>query len=191
MYEENLEMLRALGCTPVFFSPLRDKTLPEGISGIFICGGYPELYAGALSENTAMRDDVRRALAGGLPVIAEGGGFLYLHETLDDYPMCGVIKGAAFKTDKLQRFGYITLTAARDNLLCKAGGSIRSREFHYWESDCPGDGFTAEKAGSDAFYHCVHTTDTLYAGFPHLYFPANPSFAMRFAEKCHRANKYP
>jgi cobyrinic acid a,c-diamide synthase len=131
-----------------------------------------------------MRDDIRRALELGLPAIAEGGGFLYLHETLDGFPMCGVIKGAAFKTSKLQRFGYITLTAARDNMLCMAGDSIRSREFHYWDSDIPGDGFTAEKAWNAASYQCVHATETLYAGFPHLYFPANPSFAERFVDKC-------
>jgi len=186
-YEENLELLKDLGCEPVFFSPLRDKVLPDDCKGLYLCGGYPELYAKALSENTSMREDIRRAVEAGLPSISEGGGFLYLHEALNGIPMCGVIPGAVYETKRLRRFGYITLTAEHDNLLCRAGESIRSREFHYWDSTTPGNGFTALKAGRELSYACVHATDTLYAGFPHLYFPANPAFASRFVE---RMNQY-
>jgi cobyrinic acid a,c-diamide synthase len=187
LYEENLELLSALGCEPVFFSPLRDKAPPPGVSGLYLCGGYPELHAKELSENRAMIESIRRAINGGLPTVAECGGFLYLHESLDGVPMCGVIPGASFETERLQRFGYITITAERDNVLCDAGASIRAHEFHYWDSDSPGSDFTAQKAGREQAYPCVHATDTLYAGFPHLYFPANPGFAERFAE---RMNEY-
>ena len=182
-YEENLELLQVLGCEIVFFNPLRDKTLPPHISGLYLCGGYPELHAKALSENTSMIKSIKQSVESGLPTIAEGGGFLYLHESLDGIPMCGVIKGRAYETKRLQRFGYITLTAGRDNLLCEAGGTIRSHEFHYWDSSCPGDSFTARKAGRELIYTCVHATNTLYAGFPHLYFLANPSFAETFVER--------
>ncbi len=182
-YEENLELLQALGCEIVFFNLLRDKTLPPHISGLYLCGGYPELHAKALSENTSMIESIKQSVESGLPTIAEGGGFLYLHESLDGTPMCGVIKGAAYETKRLQRFGYITLTAGRDNLLCEAGGTIRSRELHYWDSSCPGDSFTARKAGRELTYTCIHATNTLYAGFPHLYFLANPSFAETFVER--------
>jgi cobyrinic acid a,c-diamide synthase len=183
MYEENLELPRNLGCDLVFFSPLRDSKLPDGISGLYLCGGYPELYVKTLSENISMRDGIRRAVKNGLPTIAECGGFMFLCETLDGLPMCGVIPGAAYKTEKLQRFGYVTLTACRNNLLCKTGESIRAHEFHYWDSASPGDGFTAKKAGRGISYPCVYTTDSLYAGFPHLYLPANPSFAENFVKR--------
>ena len=183
MYEENLELLRELGCEFVFFSPLRDNALPVNINGLYLCGGYPELHVKTLSENISMRDSIRRAVERGLPAIAEGGGFLYLHDSLDGFPMCGVIHGAAFETGRLQRFGYVALTAGKDNLLCGAGGAIRAHEFHYWESDSPGGGFTARKAGRGISYPCAHSTESLYAGFPQFYFPANLAFAENFAER--------
>jgi len=183
LYEENLELLRALGCELVFFSPLNDDALPENTNGLYLCGGYPELHTKTLTGNNSMLKSIKRAVDNGLPTIAECGGFLYLHDTIADHSMCGVIHGAAYETKKLQRFGYITLTAGRDNMLCKTGGSIRSHEFHCWDSDCPGNGFTAYKAGRETSYSCIHSTDTLYAGFPHLYFPANPEFAASFVER--------
>jgi cobyrinic acid a,c-diamide synthase len=145
LYEENLELLSMLGCEPVFFSPLRDERLPEGASGLYLCGGYPELHLEALSRNAPMLRAVAAAIGGGMPTIAECGGFLYLHERLDGVPMAGVIPAEAYRTEKLVRFGYITLRAEQDNLLCAAGESIRSHEFHYYESAEPGGCFTAEK----------------------------------------------
>ncbi|AEF84519.1 cobyrinic Acid a,c-diamide synthase [Treponema primitia ZAS-2] len=183
LYAENLDLLERLGCELVFFSPIQDKALPPDLQGLYLCGGYPELYTQTLSDNTSMREDIRRVINRGLPTIAECGGFLYLHETLDDYPMAAIISGKAWRTDRLQRFGYITLTAEQDNLLCKAGESIRSHEFHYWESDNSGDGFIAAKAGRENAYPCIHAGETLYAGFPHLYFLANPNFARSFVER--------
>jgi len=182
-YEENLELFAALGCELVFFSPLHDDELPGGIHGLYLCGGYPELHAKTLSENEPMRMSIRTRVMGGLPTIAECGGFLYLHKELDGRPMAGVIEGSAYETKKLQRFGYITLTANGDCVLCKKGETIRAHEFHYWDSTAPGDGFTAHKAGRGHSYPCVHATDSLYAGFPHLYFAANPAFAERFIER--------
>ena len=182
-YEENLELLQALGCELLFFSPLKDGALPANIDGLYLCGGYPELHAETLTGNSSMMESMRQAIENGLPTIAECGGFLVLHEALDGVPMCGVIHSVAFETKKLQRFGYITLTAGCDNLLCKAGDSIRAHEFHYWDSSSPGGSFTARKAGREISYSCVHATDSLYAGFPHLYFPANPAFAECFVER--------
>ena len=76
----------------MYFSPLHDRNLPENIHGLLLGGGYPELYAGQLSENDAMRTAIRKAVTDGLPTVAECGGFLYLHTTLTDreghsYPM--------------------------------------------------------------------------------------------------------
>ena len=183
LYEENLQLLRDLGCELVFFSPLADKALPEGVGALYLPGGYPELYAEALSENEAMRASVKRAVEGGVPTLAECGGFLYLHDTLDGRPMAGVIHAPAFRTEKLQRFGYVKLTAREDNLLCRAGESIPAHEFHYYESGSCGEGVRAEKPGGKRGWDCVHTADALWAGFPHLYFPARPAFARRLVRK--------
>jgi cobyrinic acid a,c-diamide synthase len=182
LYQENLELLEDLGCDLAFFSPIHDRKLPEGSCGLVLCGGYPELYAVALAQNVSMRSAVHEAILGLLPTIAECGGFLYLHTTLDGLPMAGVLEAQAFKTKQLQRFGYVTLQAKRDTLLCKAGDSIRAHEFHYWESTDPGCDFTAHKS-SGMTYPCIHARDSLYMGFPHLYFPANPDFAARFVQK--------
>ena len=187
-YEDNLDVLRALGAEIVPFSPLLDAGLPPGIDGLYLGGGYPELHAARLAGNASMREAVRRAVSGGLPTIAECGGFLYLHETLSGadgipYPMAGVLPGGARLTTQLQNFGYVTLTAQRPSLLADEGQSIRAHEFHYaCAPDC-GGAFRAEKPNGRA-WDCVQATDTLYAGFPHLYFRSNLDFAARFLRAC-------
>lgn len=191
-YEDNFDLLRELGCEIVKFSPLADNAVPDGICGLILGGGYPELYAEQLSANKAMLRDIREKINTGLPTIAECGGFMYLCKTLEGadkkrYNTVGVIGADAYQTDKLQRFGYITLTAKNDNLLCKKGGSIRSREFHYWDADDCGRGFNASKMRGGE-YECVHASPTLYAGFPHLHFWANIEFARSFVRKCEEYN---
>lgn len=188
LYRDNLELLEKLGCELRFFSPIADKHLPEGTAGLLLCGGYPELYARALSENRALLSEIREKVLAGLPTIAECGGFLYLHRTLETaegerFPMVGAIEADAFRTERLSRFGYAELTANRDNLLCREGENFRVHEFHYWDSTLCGDCFTARKANG-AQWDCVCGTDSLYAGFPHLYFYANPDIAVSFARKC-------
>jgi cobyrinic acid a,c-diamide synthase len=130
-----------------------------------------------------MLTSVRNAVNGGLPTIAECGGFMYLHEQLSDFPMVGVIPAKAFETKSLKHFGYITLEAKSNNLLCKSGDSIKAHEFHYWNSTDDGNTFTAKKARRDVEYPCIHSSETLFAGFPHIFFPSNPKSAEHFAEK--------
>ncbi len=182
-YEDSLQALRELGAELVDFSPLRDAALPPDIQGLYLGGGYPELYAQTLSENASMRAAVRAAVAGGLPTIAECGGFMYLTEAIGDWPMAGVLPGKCRDAGKLTRFGYVTLTAKTDNLLCPAGASIRGHEFHHWDASQPGDCFTAEKSTGKT-WDCVHATDTLYAGYPHFHFYADPAFAESYYNAC-------
>lgn len=182
-YADNFDVLRALGAELVPFSPLADEKLPDGVNGLYLGGGYPELHAARLSENRTMRDSIRAAVRGGLPTIAECGGFLYLHRTLGGAAMAGVFDADAHLTQKLQPFGYVTLTARRDNLLCRAGESIRAHAFHYAVSSDEGADFDACKPNGRA-WACIHASDTLYAGFPHLCFRANPTFAAQFVRRC-------
>lgn len=186
-YAENLDLLQKLGCRLVFFSPIADKTVPDA-DGLLLPGGYPELYAAQLAENQSMRQDVHRKITAGMPVIAECGGFLYLHRNLKtadgtSYPMAGVFEADGFPVGRLQRFGYVTMTAAEDNLLCCRGEKIRAHEFHYWDSTDSGEGFTAVKKNGRA-WTCCHVSDRMYAGFPHLYFYAAPEMAERFVTAC-------
>lgn len=182
-YEDSLSVLRSLGAQMIPFSPLEDGALPQGLHGLYLGGGYPELYAERLSENRAMRKSIRQAVLGGLPCIAECGGFQYLTQSLRGLPMVGALPGKSFETGKLVRFGYLTLTAKRDNMLCRAGESIPAHEFHYWDSEQTGDGFTARKP-SGRQWECGFATDTLYAGYPHFHFAANPAFAVNFYKAC-------
>lgn len=95
-YEDSLEAIREMGGEIVEFSPLRDAVLPEHIQGLYLGGGYPELYAHALSENASMRLSIKSALESGLPCIAECGGFMYLTEKIGDFPMVGFLPGTCF-----------------------------------------------------------------------------------------------
>jgi len=187
LYHENIGLLEKMGCKAEYFSPLSDKHLP-GADGLLLCGGYPELYGAELSANASMLADIRERICSGMPVMAECGGFMYLHEKMTDksgktYPMAGVIKGRTFPTERLRRFGYITVTAREDGLLCGKGGSLKAHEFHYWDStDCGAD-FLAEKSDGRS-WECGHTGGSIYAGFPHFYFYSDTGMAVRFVEKC-------
>lgn len=188
-YLDNLELLTEMGAELVPFSPVNDRKLPEHICGLILSGGYPELHAGTLSENVSMRNDIREKIEHGLPCIAECGGFLYLHRELEgsdgkDYPMAGVIDGRAYRTEKLGRFGYITLEAKKEQLLGPAGMRIRGHEFHYWDSECCGADFHAAKPVGKRQWDCVCASDTLYAGFPHLFYYSNPEAPFEFLKKC-------
>jgi len=190
-YDDTLRLLERMGAQIVTFSPLADRALPPDVDGLYLGGGYPELYAARLSENASMRASIKQAIADGLPTVAECGGFLYLHESLEDadgvpYPMVGALSARAYKTEKLGRFGYITLTAKRGGLLAAVGEQLRAHEFHYWESEAPGDAFAARKPQSERGWECCIMTDTLYAGFPHLYLPGAPQAAWRFVQACAR-----
>lgn len=188
-YTDNLRLLEEMGATLRWFSPMRDKTLPEGTQGLLLCGGYPELYAKQLSENTAMRACISRAIADGMPCLAECGGFLYLHDTLEDadgnpWPMAGIIHARAYKTPKLGRFGYIQLAAAESCPYLPQGQTVRGHEFHYYESEDCGKTLTATKPVSGKGWVCAHGKDQLLAGFPHLFYYSNPELACRFLQAC-------
>ncbi|MCD8395673.1 MAG: cobyrinate a,c-diamide synthase [Lachnospiraceae bacterium] len=206
-YQDNLELLELLGATFVPFSPLKDTALPEQISGLILGGGYPELYARQLSENRSMLQSIRAAIADGLPYLAECGGFMYLHETMEDmegtaWPMCGCIQGQSYRTGKLGRFGYIRLRLnsseweeerlkmvpdrKKKEIAQQTSGfllpdeTIRAHEFHYFDSTDSGGAYVAEKPNGKRTWNCVHATDHSAAGYPHLYYWSNPEFAARF-----------
>lgn len=184
-YHETVELLRQLGANIAYFSPLTDEALPQGTSALLLSGGYPELHAAELAANTSMRASVHAAIAGGMPTIAECGGFMYLLEALEDtdghlHEMVGVIPGQATRGHRLIHFGYEELHCQQSGLLADVGQTLRAHEFHYWQATDEGDAFKAQKRPSRGTRDCVHMSDTLYAGFPHLYLPGAPEVARRF-----------
>ena len=187
-YDDNIRLLEELGAVIRYFSPLEDKGLPEGTKGIILYGGYPEEYARRLSSNTFMLEAVKGAYDAGVPVVAECGGFMYLMETLEDregteHRMCGVIKGRAFCSGHLVRFGYMEAKAKRRGLYGEAGISFKGHEFHHWDCTVNGDDFTAQKPLSDIQYRCMFHEDNLAAGFPHIYAYGNPEMYVNLLEK--------
>ena len=189
LYRDNLDLLADYGAELIFFSPLHDDALPAGAQGLILPGGYPELHARALSENESMRRSVREAIQNGLPCLAECGGFLYLHRELEDmegrsWPMAGVLDARAYRTPRLGRFGYITLTAKADTAFLPAGETVRGHEFHYFESESCGDALHAQKPTGSRGWDCGHSRGNLLMGFPHLYYPSDPQLIERFLRAC-------
>lgn len=184
-YAETLEAFRAAGAEVVFFSPLRDTALPENIGGLYLPGGYPELHAKELSENTSLLREIKQKIESGLPTAAECGGFLYLGQSLTDaegqsWPMAGVLPGEAKDAGRLVRFGYAALSADSDSLLFRAGESFPVHEFHHWDSTANGTALAAKKPVGGAAWRCGFVDEHFYAGFPHLYWAGTP-LPQRFA----------
>ena len=132
-----------------------------------------------------MRQSIREALEGGLPSIAECGGFLYLQQSLDGHAMVGYLPGQAHNTGRLSRFGYVTLEAREENLFCAAGEKIPAHEFHYYDTTDNGNAFRARKADGRS-WDCGVAAPGFYAGFPHFHFYAKPSMAARFLDACRK-----
>ena len=185
-YEDNLELLRKFGAELLYFSPLRDSSLPAA-DGVLIGGGYPELHAEGLEANSAMRLSLRRAVRDGLPLLAECGGFMYAQDFLTDqngrrFAMAGAVAGHSYYTGKLVRFGYAEFTEREPvdgTRLC-----IRGHEFHYFDSSNNGTAYRARKAFGGREWDCMVSEKKVIAGFPHLYYYAETRFVQRFLDAC-------
>ena len=188
-YEDNFRILEKMGAELVHFSPVRDQKLPCGLDGLLLYGGYPELNGRELENNTSMREDIKKALDAGMPCMAECGGFMYLHDEMEGmdgniYHMAGVIPGKAYRTPRLNRFGYVTLTQKQTVLGADMLGEIPAHEFHYFDSENCGKAFLAKKPESSRQWECIHGTETMLAGFPHLYYYGNPKVPEAFLRAC-------
>ena len=186
-YEDNINLFRKFGAEIKYFSPLKDKNLPEGTSAILLGGGYPENYLEELSSNSNMLEAIRSANKEGLPIIAECGGFMYLHESITnkdgkEYKMAGILPGGCVYKNKLVRFGYIELNSTKASSWISKE-SIKGHEFHYFDCDNNGDDFLAVKPVTGKTYSCIINKDNVFAGFPHLYYPSNPAFARCIVDK--------
>lgn len=192
-YPENLELLERAGARLVFFSPLRDASLPADLDGLYLGGGYPESHAARLSANTAMREAVRAHIERGKPVYAECGGFMYLTRGIRDvagrfFPMVGTYPTVARMLPRLSRLGYVEVEVESSAGLFPPM-RVRGHEFHYseLESSMPREGrhariepvyrvrgHTADESRADGYLYkrCL-------AGYPHLHFGSNLGFAQR------------
>ncbi len=182
-YAETEELLSAAGCEVVTFDPLTDDRLPERTSGIYLGGGFPEVFASELSANRPLRADLRDAVAAGTPTVAECAGLLYLCRSVDDSPMVGTLDASGVMTPRLT-LAYPTLVAASDSVLTRAGEQITGHEFHRTTVSPPaGERPAWSTDGADAGF----TSNSLHASYLHTHWAGHPQLAQRFAEAVHAA----
>ncbi len=191
-YADNLDALRAAGAEVVWFSPLRDAALPSGISGLYFGGGYPELYAAALSANHPLLAAVREAHAQGMPIYAECGGLMYLTEALEDIegkrlPMVGIVPGVC-RMERRLTMGYREVRLTADGLLGAAGQRLRGHEFHYSTWQRPEEAppayvieprHPAEQPRAEGF-----ACGNLHASYIHLHFGQDARLAAQMVARC-------
>jgi len=193
-YQDNLELLSRFGGEICFFSPVRDRNLPRNVSGLYLGGGYPELFAEHLSENKEMRDEILAVAQRGMPMLAECGGFMYLTRSIEVqgqvYPMVGLYPFNTRMLSQRKALGYREVTLKEKSVLGPTGLRARGHEFHYSELiDDPGDASTLYHVSSrkgievrpDGFG--MHNT---LAGYIHLHFGSNPEMAANFVESCRK-----
>jgi cobyrinic acid a,c-diamide synthase len=190
-YRSTLEVLAALGAELRYFSPIKDSRLPENIDGLYLGGGFPEVFAGKLSANRSLLEDINRKLGAGLHCYAECGGFMYLTESItgkngEMHPMAGFFDGHTIMTDRLQRFGYVDIEFTADNVLGKAGQSARGHEFHHSlvEGITSPATYLIKSALSGSQWHCGYRRANTLAAYAHIDFWGYPDLARHFLDTC-------
>jgi cobyrinic acid a,c-diamide synthase len=198
-YQDNIDILEGCGATIVYFSPLKDTSLPEHCDGIYFGGGYPELFAAELSENRSLRLQIKALSDQGMPVYGECGGFMYLCSdiTLSEsmpagnrpgsYQMTGCFPFSAKMNETLKSLGYREVVFLSDTLLGQKGETIKGHEFHYSSlsgdetGDSVYDTFSGKKlkTGTPGY----QTRNTL-GSYIHVHMGSNPATALHFVEKC-------
>jgi cobyrinic acid a,c-diamide synthase len=181
IYADTLDRLERLGVRWVPFSPLRER-LPEGVAGLYLPGGYPELHAQTLSRSPFL-GDLRAAHAAGLPIFAECGGYMLFSEALVDlegraHPMAGLVPGRTRMTGNLQSFGYKRVRALKDTLFCARGTGGRAHEFHHsvWEGPPPDPAWATTSLDGEAGTDGI-AQGALLAGYLHFHLGTDPAWA--------------
>lgn len=185
-YPENLELLERAGAELVFFSPLAG-TLPANLQGLYLGGGYPELYSERLSGNHALLDDLKQAVAAGLPVYAECGGLMLLADAIDGLPLAGILGGEVRMLPRRQALGYREVEFTADCPLGPVGTMVRGHEFHYSELQPAANVLRCyavrDRRGRPLAAEGFLSGKVL-GSYVHLHFGSNPQVAEHFVRFC-------
>ncbi|MBM3943206.1 MAG: cobyrinate a,c-diamide synthase [SAR202 cluster bacterium] len=189
-YQDSLDLLEAWGARLAPFSPLEDASLPAGATGVYIGGGFPEMFAKELAANTAMQESLRKAIARKMPVYAECGGLMYLGQSLSDldgvhYPMIGAIPVVSSMAGRKLTLGYREVESCTDSPLLRRGQRVRGHEFHWSVLGQPPD-------PEQAVYRVVDQgqrpegfqAGSVWASYVHVHLGSRPELAKRFVETC-------
>jgi cobyrinic acid a,c-diamide synthase len=192
-YEDNLELLRESGAEILFFSPQSQPELPAGSSGLYLGGGFPEMYAAQLAANTALKAAIRRAYAARMPIYAECGGFMYLTEAIIDlegrrHEMVGLVPGLTRMQPRLMSLGYRVVESPGGNFLLPQGVTARGHEFHWsrWEkpADAPPAWRIQPRRADESPRADGYSAGNLIAAYVHLHFAGRPELAHNFVTAC-------
>ena len=191
-YQDSLDLLEAWGAEIVPFSPMEDAGLPEGVGGVYLGGGFPELFAAELSANGPMLDSIRKAAARGVPIYGECGGLMYLGRSLTGfdevaYPMAGLVPAVSAMSQSRLSLGYREVEARGDGPLLSAGQRVRGHEFH-WSTleQPPQDGESAYLVVNQGGRPDGFRADSVWATYVHVHLGSAPGLAPRFVETCAR-----
>jgi cobyrinic acid a,c-diamide synthase len=189
-YQDNLDILQQLGVQLVFWSPLTDTALPKNIQGMYFGGGFPEVFAQQLAENTLAREAVRTAILTEMPTYAECGGLMYLCEQIIDFqgkswPMVGVLPTSTVMGKRLT-VGYRNATAMQSSPMLPAGARIWGHEFHHSQLTVTPEkplfetqGYDGGKVATEGWtVHCCH------ASYVHLHWGGCLEIPLQFLQSC-------
>lgn len=191
-YADNLDQLRQLGAELVFWSPINDKAFPDTIHGLYLGGGFPEMFAADLSQNVAIRQTLKTAIQAGLPTYAECGGLMYLCESLQTlqgqrFPMVGILP-ANVKMAKRLTLGYRCAIATQNTPLLTAGTTVWGHEFHHSELDQDGDNptytFSRQTVAHPSKISEGWHRYNVHASYLHLHWGNQPEIPQRFIQQC-------
>ncbi|MBU2252922.1 MAG: cobyrinate a,c-diamide synthase, partial [Proteobacteria bacterium] len=195
-YQDLFDTLATAGCETVFFSPLSDRRLPEGISGLYLGGGYPEAHAEALAANGEILAAIREYAASGKPLYAECGGLMYLSRGLLEaggrfHPFLGILPARTRMLDGKKALGYVEITLTADSLWGRCGDVFRGHEFHYSEliDDPVADPawrtvYALRRRRSEAVETEGFQKEAILASYTHLYYASLPAAIDHFIAHC-------
>ena len=174
-YADSLDLLRLYGCEIKYFSPINDKKLPDDIDGLYLGGGYPEVFAEDLSKNRTIMKEINQKASEGMPVYAECGGLVYLSKNFGDYKMVGFFPCSVKMTKRHVRLTMCKII--KKTIIGDEGVKLRGHEFHYTTlDDIPKDlcfGYKMLRGdGIDGKHDGIIQNNTL-ASYNHLHFASD------------------
>lgn len=194
-YQDNLDFLEELGANLIYFSPLKDKNLPTDLHGLYIGGGFPEVFASELENNKEIRDEIKKASLNGMPIYAECGGLMFLTNSITNledksFDMVGVFNKDARMTKRLQRFGYVYVNINKSCPISEGNDIVKAHEFHRSslnDNDKETYAYKVDKIRDKKIqksWECGLLKNNTLGAYAHIHFYANKKLAENFISNC-------
>ena len=199
-YEDNLDIMKHYGVELIRFSPLKSEQIPPSADGVYIGGGFPEVFASELAKNNRLKEDLKVKSEAGMPIYAECGGLMYLMDKLVDFdgnefPMTGIFPGIVRMGEGLRMFGYHHIESIHSNIISRKGDKIRGHIFHWsYVENMPKTAISAFKVFKEGreekFQLDGFSKGNTLASYVHVHFGSGSSWAKRFIDSLSRYQKF-